>query len=120
MRFPVHLMLALGVLAAPACASNPKPSDTVGQDQQVETTRVRVENRNFADMEIYVLREGQRVRIGLATGNSTSTFTLPKYLMQVPTDLRFLADPIGSRDTPVSDVIHVEPGETVTLTIPAS
>jgi len=41
---------------------------------------VQVENQGFTDMVIYAISGGQRVRLGLATGNSTKTFTVPRYL----------------------------------------
>lgn len=81
-------------------------------------TSVRVENQGFADMTVYAIRSGQRVRLGIATGNSTTTFTIPPNLIFGATPLRFLADPIGGRGTPVSDEITVQPGDQVRLVIP--
>lgn len=83
-----------------------------------EATTVRVENQGFTDMDIFVLSSGQRIRLGLATGNSTTTFTIPAYLVGGLTPLRFLADPVGGSRTPVSDEITVKPGDQVVLTIP--
>ena len=78
---------------------------------------VQVENQGFADMVIYAVSGGQRVRLGLATGNSTKTFTVPRYLTGAG-PIRFLADPIGGNRTPVSEEMSVQPGDLVTLTIP--
>jgi hypothetical protein len=71
-------------------------------------------------MTIYAIRSGQRVRLGTVTGNSTSRFTIPSNLIFGATTLRFLADPIGSSRTPVSDEISVQPGDEVELVIPPS
>ena len=60
------------------------------------------------------------IRLGTATGSQTTTFTIPKYLLHGTRTLRFLADPIGSSRTPVSDEITVQPGDQVTLQIPPS
>lgn len=79
---------------------------------------VQVENRGFTDMVIYATNGGQRVRLGLATGTSTKTFTVPRYLTTGAGPIRFLADPIGGNRTPVSEEITVRPGDLVTLTIP--
>jgi hypothetical protein len=81
-------------------------------------TRVVVDNQAFPDMTIYVLEGGRRVRLGLAGGNSKTTFTIPKYQVQTLTSIRFLADPIGSNRTPISESITVSPGDEVTLRIP--
>jgi hypothetical protein len=79
---------------------------------------LEVQNQSFADMVIYAVNGAQRVRLGMATGNSTKSFALPSYLLRTGGPLRFLADPIGGNRTPVSEEMVVHPGELVTLTIP--
>jgi hypothetical protein len=79
---------------------------------------LEVENRGFADMVIYAVSGSQRIRLGLATGNSTKSFPLPSSLIRGAGPLRFLADPIGGTRAPVSEEMVVQPGDVVTLTIP--
>lgn len=79
---------------------------------------VRVENQGFSDMVIYALDGAQRIRLGSVTGHSTRTLPIPGYLVRGVGTLRFLADPIGGRRTPVSEELTVQPGDLVTLTIP--
>jgi len=94
---------------------------TIGRREpasEAARTTVRVENANFADMTIYVVRSSQRVRLGLANGNSTTTFVIPSNLMAGITALRFIADPIGGRANPVTEEITVAPGDQVVVYIP--
>lgn len=79
---------------------------------------LQVENRGFTDMVIYAVSGGQRVRLGIATGNSTKSFVIPGYLIRGASPVRFLADPIGGNRTPVSEEMTVEPGDIVGLTVP--
>lgn len=79
---------------------------------------VQVQNQGFADMVVYAVSGGQRIRLGLATGHSTKTFAIPRTLVRGAGPIRFLADPIGGNRTPVSEELTVQPGEVVTLTIP--
>jgi hypothetical protein len=80
---------------------------------------LQVENQGFTDMVIYVIGGGgQRIRLGLVTGNSTQSFTIPGTLLRGAGPIRFLADPVGANRAPVSDEITVQPGDTVGLTIP--
>lgn len=79
---------------------------------------LQVENRGFADMVIYAVSGSQRVRLGLANGNSTRAFTIPRTLLRGAGPLRFLADPIGGNRSPISEEMIVEPGDIVTLVIP--
>jgi hypothetical protein len=107
-------LLALGLGAVLACSKN-RPETAV--DPNAPTILV-VENQSFPDMTIYVIEGGRRVRLGMATGNSSTRFTLPKYLVRQLSVMRFQADPIGSNRAPVSDEITVSPGDEVTLRIP--
>jgi hypothetical protein len=95
-----------------ACATARAPANP-----QAETT-VRVENQSTLDMNIYVLRGAERIRLGTVTAVSTGVLKIPNNLIFGATPLRFLADPIGGNRTPVSDEIVVSPGDQVTLRIP--
>jgi hypothetical protein len=110
MRLPPLLVLAvLMQCGGRDPASTPNPSTAA---------MLQVENRGFADMVIYAVRGAQRVRLGLANGNSTKAFTIPTTLIRGSGPLRFLADPIGGRRSPISEEMLVHPGDIVTLTIP--
>lgn len=81
-------------------------------------TTLLVENRGFSDMVIYlVTSSGSRQRLGIATGASSTRFPLPASAAAFG-NVRFLADPIGGRRTPVSEEISVRAGDEVVLTIP--
>jgi hypothetical protein len=80
---------------------------------------LQVDNQNFLDMTIYVVEpSGARTRIGMATGNTMTTLRIPNRLLDGARTLRFQADPIGGRETPMSQEVTVIPGEVVVMTIP--
>ena len=107
---PLVLALAAGSAACYGKGKNaPVP---------VERTTIVVENRGFLDRDIFVVRGGQRIRLGTVTGNSTATFTIPPSVVSAVTALRFIADPIGAPRPPVTEEITVSPGDRVVLTIP--
>ena len=112
-RLPVLFLLATLMLGG-ACHQR-----SAGEEAPMtEPTILRVDNRAFNDMTIYVLRSSQRIRLGIASGNSTTRFQSPSYVIFGATPLRFLADPIGAAGTPVSEEITVQPGDEVVLMIP--
>lgn len=118
LRLGRSLLLAavvlVGTLPANACFRKGKSAST-----QVEVpTTVRVRNQGFLDVNVYAVRNSQRVRLGTVTGNSTRVLTIPAYLLNGITPLRFIADPIGSQRQPTSDEIVVTPGDEVTLYVP--
>jgi hypothetical protein len=102
---------------AGACSMNKNPEENA---EPVPPTRLRVENQAFLDMTIYVYRSSQRIRLGLASGNSTTRLVIPANLIFGATPLRFEANPIGGTRASLSHEITVSPGEEVTLTIPPS
>lgn len=102
-------------LLGAACHQRANP----GPPEPSTVTRLRVENQNFQDMNVYVLSGSQRIRLGTVTGLSTQVFTIPPDLVR-GTLLRFEVHPIGGRDNPRSETISVQPGDEVHLTIPPS
>lgn len=109
------LGLAVFLAGVAACSTFSRGSTTTDQSQP---TVVQVDNEGFQDMDVYAVRSGQRVRLGLAPGSSKTNFTIPSTLVNGLTSLRFIADPIGGRRASVSQEITVAPGDTVVMTIP--
>src|SRR2546423_9130159 len=98
-----------------ACNTFRHSSDTTLPNQ---ATVVQVDNQGFLDMTVYAARSSERIRLGIATGNSKTNFRIPSVLVSGLTPLHFVADPIGGRRASVSQEITVAPGATVVLTIP--
>jgi hypothetical protein len=110
------LMTAVACLAlAGGCSRNADPDEAA---EPIPPTRLRVENQAFLDHNIYVYRSSQRIRLGTASGNSTTRMTIPQNLIFGATPLRFQADPIGGNRGSTSQEITVSPGDEVTLVIP--
>ena len=107
--------LLIGLVAAHTLLSGcALRSSSRGAD--LPRTVLEVDNRGFADMTVYVVNLGQRVRLGVAPGLRKTELTIPPSVVRGG-QLSFLADPIGSSRTSVSDQIYVTAGETVTLII---
>jgi hypothetical protein len=114
MGFLIRCSQVLVLLLLTACGAR-SPRTTTDPNAPA---MLQVENQGFSDMVIYAVTGAQRVRLGLATGNSTKSFTIPSYLLRGGGPLRFLADPIGGNRAPVSHEESVRPGDIVSLTIP--
>ncbi|HSJ05516.1 MAG TPA: hypothetical protein VK936_02365 [Longimicrobiales bacterium] len=109
------LLLLAMALTATACATR----GDAAEHEQERSAPLRVENRSWSDMRVYVLTTaGQRTRLGTVNGSSTSTLRIPASIVSGGRELVFEVDPVGSRATATSFSIFVRPGETVTLTIP--
>ncbi|MCR4341319.1 MAG: hypothetical protein NUW01_15685 [Gemmatimonadaceae bacterium] len=77
-----------------------------------------MENQAFLDVNVYVLRSGQRTRLGTVTALTTRTFVLPRTMVGTATTVRFLADFIGSNRAPVSEEVVVWEGDEIELRVP--
>jgi len=109
------LMLSLLALACHSGSSG-QPGD---QAEPIPKTHLTVINQGFLDMDIYALpQDGARVRLGSVTGNSTEHMTIPDYLVRTPITMSFLMIPIGGNYAPRSQIIQINPGDEVELTIP--
>jgi hypothetical protein len=105
-------VLLLALLVA-GCSGSKPPTDnaTAGAD-------LRVINRHYLSMEVYVLADAQRVRLGRLRTNETKTFRIPGYLLAGATPLQFSMESGGPSRIILSEEIMVVPGEEVTLVIP--
>lgn len=79
---------------------------------------LRVDNQAFLDVNIYVLRSGQRTRLGTVTALTRHTFVLPSTVVGTGVTVRFLAAFIGSSRAPVSEEVLVWEGDEVELRVP--
>jgi hypothetical protein len=106
---------AVILLAIGACGGHPKASSTPEQPYAAST--LRVENHHWLDVNIFVVREGQRNRLGLVTAASTKSFTLPRALVGAQGEIRLIADPIGASTSISTDLIVLKPGTQVVWTL---
>lgn len=106
-------MLLPVVLAVGACH---RPS-TGSLDPRAEVA-VSVENQNFLDMDVFIVRSSQRVRLGMVPGLSSRILMVRPELIGLGTEVSFELHPIGGRSNPISETISVRPGDVIHLTIP--
>ena len=100
----------VAVASAGACApmAQARGPDGVGQEQ----TALIVENNNWQDMALYLLRSGTKVRIGSVPSFSKARIPLSGALIGAG-EIQLLADPIGSNRRFVTEPINVQPGQQV-------
>jgi hypothetical protein len=112
MRAPALVVTLLG-LAAVGCR---RPA--VGPVNPQAEVAVSVNNQNFLDMDVFIVRSGQRIRLGMVPGLSSRVLMVRPELIGYGQDVRFEVHPIGGRGDPLTETISVHPGDVVQLTIP--
>jgi len=89
-------------------ASAPEPSS--------DEIPVQIDNQNFNDMEIYVVKNGQRLLIGQAGGLTKTTLTI-RNVARGGGRVRLLAEPIGGARPIATPTLVVPPGQSIFWTI---
>lgn len=112
MRVPALAVALLG-LAAAQCQ---RPA--VGPVNPQAEVAVSVHNQNFLDMDVFIVRSGQRIRLGMVPGLSSRLLMVRPDLIGYGQEVRFEVHPIGGRGDPLTETISVRPGDVVQLTIP--
>lgn len=108
------MMMVAGACAPAAGTTAYAPGlDGVGPEE----TTVRVENNNWDNMTVYVVRGSARHRLGMVTSMNAETFRIPAAFMSGTEAVRLVADPIGSSNTYVTPSVQVKPGEQIEFDI---
>lgn len=79
-------------------------------DSRWLSATITVANRNWLDVAIFVVRGGQRFRLGTVTSMRTQTFELPETRLPSGSRIQLRVEPIGSSQHLATDLIAVEPG----------
>ncbi len=115
----VALSAACGASQSPSTAPAPKQGTAVESSESERRTQVEIDNQNFSDMDIYLISQGARVRLGSATGLSKTTLLLPVTAQLNGWRVTLQADPIGGAAAIRTPALLVAPGQNVYWTIGA-
>ena len=109
-------LLAAAAVATAVGACAPMTEQTA-LDQQQQKTQLVVQNDNWQDIAVYLVRGTVRTRVGTVTSMTTETFTVPASFVLGVSEINVQADLIGSSDRYVSPPIQVFPGAKINLSV---
>jgi hypothetical protein len=104
--FPILLVIAALITLMGGCAAGNQPES--GPPVVVE-----IQNNNFQDATVFIVREGERRRLGVVVGKTDDAFAIPwrpNFLMRL--EVRFL----GGGSCATRD-IQMEPGQRFLLAL---
>jgi hypothetical protein len=115
---PARIALLCLVLPLAGCAGRPRSTEG-GAAPDPGNTQLEVINRSSSDMDIFIVRGGQPIRLGLAPGNETTRFVLSPAQVAGVGPAHFQARPITGLARPIgSEPVMLRAGDVVTLNIP--
>jgi hypothetical protein len=109
------LLLPLLVLLLAGCASRHGTTETTAATPNTPVD-LEVENHNWSDVVIYLVRGTQRQRLGMVNALSSTVFTFPYRRLGSSGDARLSAHAIGGGGY-TSESVLVQPGQTLKWTI---
>jgi hypothetical protein len=110
------LLLPLLLLLLPSCASHHATTQTTAATLNTPVD-LEVENHNWSDVVIYLVRGTQRQRLGMVTALSSTVFTFPYRRLGNGSDARLSAHAIGDRGSYTSESLLVQPGQMIKWTL---
>ena len=121
-RQVVVLSVALAAAAvAGGCATGRGAASAADQDfaqaAPANTALVHVDNHNWQDVDVFAVRDGMQVRLGMVTSMTSGVFRLPETFLTGSPNVQLRIDPIGSNSGYLTQSILVSPGQTVDLRI---
>lgn len=105
--------LILGLAMVSLACSNRHRTEA----EPVSDIPLKVTNRNWLDIVVYVLHDGQRTRIGTVTSASAHEFLLPARLLGQGHELALLGQAIGSSDVARTETLIIHSGQYIEWTL---
>jgi hypothetical protein len=112
-----HLRAGLIVLLglSSACGTS-RSTPTSSPEPSSDEILVQIDNQNFSDMEIYVVKNGQRLLVGQAGGLTKTTLTI-KDAIRGDGRVKLLAEPTGGARPITTPTLIVPRGQSIFWTI---
>ncbi len=108
----VAVLMVAGLVAG--CARNRRVTD--GYQGNLDST-VHIENHHWGDVDIFLLHDGQRTRLGMVTATTDQTFTIRSRLVGSAAQLQLEAHAIGRPGTLDSETMSYRPGMQINWTL---
>jgi len=86
---------ALSLMLAASASAQVWPEEPAEQTAK-DAVKLKVENLDYWDMHVYMMRDGYYRSLGVVPGLGTGEFSIPAYMALPGGDFEILADPVGS------------------------
>jgi hypothetical protein len=107
-------------LASLACHHHHQDDEATNTPPDPNTpVLVEVDSHFQGDVVIYLLRSGQRERLGMVSGLGNAAFTFPYRKLGNSGSSRLLAYPIAGSAAYASDALYIQPGQSLKWTLEA-
>ena len=114
-RFAVVPLVTAAVLGLSSCAQSTR-QEGASEVEPAGPTVVRINNNNTLDVNVFLVPDGERIRLGMVTAGNTQNFEIPETTVRRVQDLRIVVDPVGTTETFSSSVL-LSPGQELDVNV---
>jgi hypothetical protein len=82
-----------------------------------EGFELTLNNHHWLDVNIFVQHDGEASRVTTVTASTSQSLILPGWLLGDSKLVRIIAEPVGAQDSYVTDLMRVDPGQSVELNV---
>lgn len=107
-------VLLIGALVSTADCAPMSASFSVSPEAGAKRSTITVENRNLADINVYVVANGARYRLGSVQALSSQAFRIPR-VITLPSDIELYASALATGQTYQSTSITLNAGDDITF-----
>ena len=102
-----HCLVMLAITVALGACSRARPGEELNLDA---SSTLNVVNHHWSDVDVYLVRDGQRQRVGTVTAVGEENFELNPSLTTAGSTLQLQAHAVGSSGGISSETFSVRPG----------
>jgi hypothetical protein len=106
--------LLLVVCVAASCTHNKRAVDDTRADSEAT---LHVENHHYGDVDVYVIHNGSRTRVGSVTATSDETFTLNSRVIGTVGTMQLVAHGVGEAGSLSSEQFSIRSGMQINWTL---
>jgi hypothetical protein len=74
-------------------------------------------NHHWLDINVFVQHDGEASRVTTVTASSSQSLILPVWMLGESKLVRIIAEPVGETDSYTTDLLRVDPGQSVELNV---
>jgi hypothetical protein len=106
----------LALLLTLACAGPRQDVDPAPQEQ-ADGFSLILTNHHVLDVNVFLQHDGQADRIAMVNASSSKALELPLRMLGQGGAIRLIAEPIGDDTRYTTDILTVQPGQAVQLSV---
>jgi hypothetical protein len=99
-----------------ACAG-PRQNTGPAPEEQADGFSLILTNHHVLDVNVFLQHDGQADRIAMVTASTSKALELPLRMLGQGGAIRLIAEPIGDDTRYTTDILTVQPGQAVQLSV---